>query len=183
MSLTKFKIHPAIGGIKLKAGFSLIEMIIVVSILGLIAVISSGFLLVSLMASNKAEATKEVRQNGNYALSVIEGLILNSTSVGCTGVSNEEIWTKDLENNLATVIFDSASKRIASFSGSLGVATSTYLTGSNVTVSDCIFTCVQDPGRPAKVVINFAVSKGGSGARPSEKASLQFQTTVVTKNY
>lgn len=168
---------------KLKnCGFSLIEMIIVVSILGLIAVISSGFLLVSLMASNKAESTKEVRQNGNYALSVIEGLILNSSSVGCTGGSNE-IWIKDLRDNLATVIYDSASKRIASFSGSLGVGTSTYLTGSNVTVSDCVFTCTQDLGRPTKVVINFSVSKGGSEARPSEKASLQFQTTVVTKNY
>jgi len=163
-------------------GFSLIEMIVVISILGVVMVIASSFLLVSLMASSKAEITKEVRQSGNQALSVIEGMILNSLDVGCTigTTGGSGIWVKGIDNNLSTVVFDETYHTIASIS-----ANKTYsLTSTNVSVTNGSFTCgIKNPGQPTKIGVSFSVGIGGVSSRPSEKAALDFQTEVVTRNY
>ncbi len=156
-----------------QSGFTLIEMIVVVSILGLIAVITSGFLLVSLTATSKAEVVKEVRQNGNYALSVMEGMILNSRGVGCS--SPDRISVTDANGNLTT--FRCQDNKISSVS-----AQTVYLTSPNVTVSNCQFTCGDNPGLPIKVHLKFTVQKGGGDARPAEKASLDFETEVMPRN-
>lgn len=163
-------------------GFSLIEMIVVISILGVVMVIASSFLLISLMASSKAEITKEVRQNGNQALSVIEGMVLNSLDVGCTYPLSPDTYrgirVEDINNKLSVVEFDIVNNKIASTS-----ATQIYsLTSTNVSVTGGFFTCDKNPGQPTTVVVNFLVGIGSPSSRPSEKASLKFQTQIVTRN-
>ncbi|HUV72185.1 MAG TPA: type II secretion system protein [Clostridia bacterium] len=154
-----------------KAGFSLIEMIVVITILGLVAVIASGFLLTTMMAGSKAEATKEVRQNGDYAISVMETLILSSRSVGCTA-GQSGINVTDLEGNMTTFLCQ----------GTKITSNSASLTGSNVAVSNCQFTCETDLGIPTAVGIGFSVSQAGTNLRAAEKATMSFSTKVITKN-
>lgn len=169
MLLTKLKTK----NLKRKiTGFTLIEMMVVVSILGLVVVITSGFLLVSLTAAGKAEVVKEVRQNGNYALSVMEGMILNSRGVGCSG---PEVNVTDADGNLTT--FLCKDNKISSVS-----AATVDLTSSSVTVFGCDFSCENNPGLPTKVHLEFTVQKGGVSSRPSEKASLEFKTDVMPRN-
>lgn len=153
-----------------RRGFTLIEMIIVMGLLGLISVVASGFLLVSMMASSKAQVTKEARQSGAYALSVMEGMILNSASVGCTPAENV-INIKDFGGNLTT--FQCLSGQIASNGAAL--------TAGNVEVSNCVFDCTITPGLPGKVAINFTVSRA-KGTRVDERASVVFSTQVITGN-
>ncbi len=164
-------------------GFSLIEMMIVISIMGVVAVIASGFLLVSLTASHKAEITKEVRQNGNYALSVMEGMILNSLSVGCTDPSPtvKALNVRNIDEGVTSFLCDEEAGRISSVSA--GIGGSVFLTGTNVKVQDCAFNCVKELGRPAVIEINFNVSQIAENARASEKATLDFQTKVITRNF
>ncbi len=159
------KFKPAEGG------FSLIEIIVVISIMGLIAVIASGFLLVSMAASQKAQITKEVRQNGNYALSVMEGMVLNSLFVGCS--SPNIIRTEDDQRE--PTVFLCSQGKISSNSANL--------TNDRILISDCDFSCESPSGRPTKVKIKFTASQSGVGLRASEKASLIFKTEVVTKNF
>ncbi len=162
---------------KLKAGFTLIEMVVVVTILGIVAVIASGFLLTSMVASSKAEITKEVRQNGAYALSVMEGLVINSRSVGC-GVSSPGpgISVTDLDGNVTVLACDTANQRIAS--------NAALLTANNVVVSNCSFQCSQETGKPPQVTIKFTVSHKGQDTdlKASEKAVLDFETIVSGHN-
>jgi len=160
-------------------GFTLIEMMVAISILGIVAVIVSGFLLTTLSGSGKAEVNKEVRQNGNYALSVIEGLILNAINVGCTPPLTINIT--DINGQMATISCDTTNFKIASSSA----AGSVDLTASNVAVSNCNFTCASLTGGPTKVDILFTVSQKTSGLipKPNEKMSIDFQSEVMTRNY
>lgn len=160
-----------------KKGFTLIEMLVVISLIGLIAVTASGFLIVSLMSSAKANVTKEIRQTGNYALSVMEGLILTSTSVGCT--SPNYVHVKDINGNLAT--FECRDGGSIS-SSSATITTPVNLISTNVTVSGCNFNCSTQPGLPTKVHLEYTLNKGDANSRPSERASVTFETEVLNKN-
>lgn len=152
----------------------MIEMIVTLAILALIVVIASGFLFTTISSSKKVEVTKEVRQNGSYALSVMEGLISTSRSV--VSCSDNKIIVLDQDGFFTTFECDETNGRISSNSASL--------TGSNVTVSGCNFSCTTDTGRPVKVSLDFIVSQKSSVTlRPSEKSSMLFQTEVMTKNY
>jgi prepilin-type N-terminal cleavage/methylation domain-containing protein len=160
------------------AGFTMIEMIVVVSILGLVAVMTSGFLLVSLTAAGKAEVTKEVRQNGNYALSVMEGIILNSRGVGCT--SPNTVNVTDADGNLTTFLCQD--NKISSISAVTGEIVNLTAPIPNLIVSGCDFSCPETPGRPTKVHLRFIIGRGDPSSRPGEKASLEFQTEIVPRN-
>lgn len=163
------------------AGFTLIEMIVIISIAGIVSLIASGFLITMIGGSSKAEVVKEVRQNGNHALSLIGGLVLNSKSVVCPDMVNNRILTiKDIYGFSADIsCLDNPDYYISSSSGGLIVR----LTGDNVAVSQCSFLCEHTGGRPSKVKIEFVVSQKAGSSKPSEKSSLKFQTEVATKNF
>lgn len=156
------------------SGFSLIELILVVSILAIVVIMASNFLLSTLSSSGKAGITKEVKQNGNFALSVMEALILNSTSVNCP--DDKTISLTDTEGSTTVFFCDETEGKISSNSANL--------TADNVKVFACQFTCENNVGKPSKVSINFSVrEKSALTLRPGEKTSLDFQTEVVTKNF
>lgn len=176
--------------LSLVAGFTFIEMIVAISILGVVALIGTGFLLTSLSSSGKAEINKEVRQNGNFALSTMEGLIISSKNVACptppTANAGKEIDVTDINGQLTQFICeDSADYRISSVSSTFSPPTTTtyILTADNVAITDCNFTCTTIIGNPTTVGIGFSVSQVGSSGRPNEKSSMGFQTQVSTRNY
>jgi len=157
-------------------GFTLMEIIIVVAVLGVISVIISGILITSLTGSSKAEVIKDVRQNGSYALSVIEGMVINSRSVSCT--TDQILTVMDLDGFSTNFFCNNG--RIASDSATLNA----YLTSTNVAVTGCSFTCSVNPGVPTKVEINFTVSQiGSSDLKSSEKSSQNFNSVVVARNF
>lgn len=153
------------------------EMIVVISLLGVVGVIVSGFLIATMKANSKAEITKEVRQNGDYALSVMQGMILNSLSVGCT--PPYVISVRDIENQLTVFRCNTTTGIISSNSANL----SANLTGPNVGVSNCNFSCSLSPGKPTRVTIDFIIGNKGTGLRPEEKSSVNFKSEVMTRNY
>ena len=156
-------------------GFTLIEMLIVIMVLGLVSVIGSNLFIGTLLGSSKAEILKEVRQNGEYALGIMEEMIKYCANV------------KDCESNSITikvgndqavtfkVLDDAGVARIAS--------NSSYLTSNKVKVVNFSVSCgTLVPGRPASVVINYSVEQKELTARPENKASMQFYTIVTTRN-
>ncbi|MBU2577209.1 type II secretion system GspH family protein [Patescibacteria group bacterium] len=159
-------------------GYSLMEMIVVISLLGVVGVIVSGFLISTMKANSKAEITKEVRQNGDYVLSVLQGAILNSLSVSCTNPSAniKIIRVTDLNNQITDYTCNITEKKISSGSA--------RLTGTNIAVTNCIFSCNTTSGRPTKVTIDFTIgNKSSTNLRPEEKSSVNFKSEVITRNY
>lgn len=168
-------------------GFTLIEMLVVVSSLALLTVVGSNLFFGSLFGSKKTESIKEVRQNGEYALKVIEETIKNSYGLQNCDDLNEQVVIKDKDNQLITFksILDTNNvSRIASVSGDLITGTTYYLTNDKIRVEnfqiDCDFVSEY---LPSTVTINFDVVGGNASDPPEKKASLHFTTSVSPRNF
>lgn len=158
-----------------RGGFTLIEILVVVGILGIIAVVGSNMFFSILRGSTKTKILQLVKQNGDYAISVMGRMIRNAKSVSGGGGSVTIINPDEMSTT-----FSCSDNTIASNSASL--------ISSEVEVANCsnVFTMLDigEAGvRPAVVKINFSLSQAGTPARPEEQASIDFQTTVSLRNY
>lgn len=141
-----------------------------ISAFAIVSVVTVSFLSMTLFSSSKTIAIKEVRQNGNYAMSVIERFVLSAKSVSeCTAQS---IKITTLDNEITTI--SCSAGKIASGSA--------YLTNNKVTVSNCVFSCTLTQGSPNMVGVGFTVSIGGASSPTHEKSSMSFQNSFIVRN-
>ena len=178
-----------------KSGFTLIEILVVVGILGIIAVVASNVFFTTLRSSGKTKVLTKVKENGDYALSVMERMIRDSQEV----VTNTD--NKICESGMNYLKFKRADGSTIEF-GCLEEGTangriasnSARLTSSEVKVDSCSFDCscpaafpnCTSEGTkfyPKTVTIKFTLSQFGATVRPEEQATINFQTTISTRNY
>lgn len=158
---------------KKKQGFTLIEVLMIVFIMGIVAVIGGNMLFSIMKGTSKAEITKEVKQNGDYAMAVMERLVRSAQN--CSSAGGVTITNPDGRTTRFFCEAVSGVTRIASNSG-------VFLTGDNVTASNCIFSC-DSTKTPPIVSISFDLSQKGTDLRPEEKAQIHFQRTVSLRTY
>lgn len=159
-------------------GFTLIEMVVATGVLVTVGMVASLIFFSTLRGVSKADITREVKQNGDYALAVIERMIRNSagvvtTTTPCNGSSQTSLSL--LNSDGMTTIFSLNNGKIAS-SGA-------FLTSEKVTVSNLSFVCSRNIGKPDVITVSFNVSQLGAGAGPEGLSSMVFQTTVSLRNY
>lgn len=173
-------------------GFTLIEVLMVVFLLGIVVVIGSNLFFSILKGASKAEITKEVKQNGDYAMNVMERMMRNAQEIVqnsdgqiCTPTMNKiKITNPDGNRTEFKCILQDEVTKIASSSAS-GTGN---LTGKNVTLgtscsaASLSFSCDSSKNPPV-VNISFDLSQKGTGLRPEEKAQIHFQTTVGLRTY
>ncbi len=162
-------------------GYSLIEMLVAISVLGFVAVAGSNLFFGTLFGSSKSEIIKEVKQNGEYALFTLEGMIKNSLSVIDCSSNSLTIKGQDGQETLFRLLSDvNGISRIAS--------NSSYLTGAKAKVSAFAIECTDlQPGRPVKVSISYTIenylgNQEAADVRPEKKGSLSFSTVVSSRN-
>lgn len=159
-----------------KNGFTLLEIMVVVGILGIIAVVGSGTFFSILRGSTKTKTLQLVKQNGDYAISVMERMIRNARRVSGGGDS-------------ITIVNPDGETTVFSCEGSPATiaSNSAPLMDKEVKVDSCynVFTVTSGISgvRPAVVKINFNLSQAEMTTRPEEQASINFQTTVTLRNY
>lgn len=168
---------------KRNSGFTLIETLIVVFLIGIVLVAGGNIFFGIMKGSSKAEIEKEVKQNGSYALAVMERMIRNSRRVtACDDLAGASLEIENSDYGLTT--FQLGEGRIASSSAGGDL----YLTTDNITVSSLTFTCVFDPPSSSdpqdirRVGINFILSVGAAEA-PETFAEIEFQTSVSLRNF
>lgn len=160
-----------------KNGFTLIEVLVVIGIFGILAVIGTGMFFSILKGSTKTRVLAEVKQNGNYAISVMGRMIRNAKEIESCPGSSIRIVNPDEE----TTQFDLSGPRIASISA-LGTG---YLTSDKVeidTTETNQFDCILSSGSPPVVTIRFTLSQA-VGTRAEETAEVDFKTTVSLRTY
>lgn len=171
---------------KAGAGFTLLEIIVSVTIIALIgAVISQAFLTTS-HSQIKTETIKEVKQNGDFAVTTMERMIRGASGASVTCTNNTVTFSSlDLGMTTFGCMADNGVMRIASTSA-LGT---NYLTSKAVTIggSDCPgstlrISCTRSPGLPTNVNISFTLSQKGSPPGTFEQAQASFETSVTTRN-
>lgn len=173
----------------INSGFTLIELLIAVTLLGIIASISTQAFILGFRSQGKSEALKEVKQNGDYALSIMESMIRNATDISSAVSTKLTITNRD---GYTTTFDCSDGIKIASISGISQLTpaptpTGIPLTTDKVIVSSCNFRVVSPdpPIYPKYVYIAYTLTRGGGGITPTPGAftSLDYQSTVSLRNY
>lgn len=162
--------------------FTLVELLVVAAIVLLIIGVVSNLFFSALRGATKTTIINEVKQNGDYALSVMERMIRNAASLNsptCPFSSSSNIVITNPDNYQTTFACPSPPNvRIAS--------NSSYLTSDKVAVSGCSFTCFKPTSSSAMVKITFSIHQpppsAGVTLRPEEKISINYETSVVVRN-
>ncbi len=175
-----------------KYGFTLIEMLVVITILGMLTATATGMFFTLLRGSLKSRTMLEVKQNGEYALGTIERMIRNAKEIVDFDSDNWSYLTiKNQDNGLTTFRCcgggeEDSNYLIASESGIL-TCENARLTNNKVKVSNCrnVFkvTAGETGVSPAIVSIEFNLGLAESGIRPEEAIEMKFKTQIELRNY
>lgn len=172
--------------LKYQNGYTLIELLSVISILVIISGIVSAILFSTLRGTDKTRITTEVSQNGSYAISVISNAIIDSGSVtqineidveDCTASPSGTQITLRRLNGMATS-FSCSNNNILQDNVEL-------VNSSTVKVVNCSFYCNQksdDPYSIPSVGISFRVEQK-TGGFAEQQSSSPFNTSVSMRTY
>ncbi len=160
-----------------KSGMSLIEILIVVSVFAILGMIVSVSIISTLKSARKSEAQIGVRENLNYAVSVIERQLRGAESVSpCPNTSNQVLnyVSSDRISTSFSCQFLGQDGYIASGSA--------RLTSEQILITSCNFACQQeDLNDPPTVIINIAARDALN--QQAEGSQVTIQTEISLRNY
>lgn len=175
-----------------QAGFTLIEMLVVVAIVGVVATISTQIVISLIRSNNKTNVQNEVRQNGSFVLDKMEREIRNSLNATVTiGEFIAGEYLLRLSQSDGSVIAYWCMPANATYPNGyinrqLGVNPVGSLLNNNTTtgvrVSSCSLSTLAGP--PVLVTINFTLTQSsGSATRSDLTVSQTFNTSVSLRSY
>jgi prepilin-type N-terminal cleavage/methylation domain-containing protein len=193
MKNTKYKIL----NIRYKiTGFSLIELLVVVALIGIIGYLTTSIFVLGFRTQAKSEILKEVKQNGDYAMTIMERMIRSAADIPnpICGVPNSELTILNQEGYITTFKCDESGHILQENGGfPAGTPPVTYnLTSDKVIVPTVgsgpfkCFTvvCPTPPTNPKYVYIEYTINQSGNANIPVEnQASMPYQSTVSLRNY
>ena len=156
-------------------GVSLIEILIVIGIFAVLGILSTRVVLLSLQGSKKGDSQVKVRENLDYAISIIERNLRNAESSLCPSTSKVTyVDSNDVPGSFSCLDVPSAGY-VASGSA--------RLTSDEIKIIACSFTCTASSGStPPKVAINIqAVDAVSQGSK--EGASISISTEINLRTY
>ena len=162
-------------------GISMIEILIVIGIFAVLGVLSTRVIFLSLQGSQKGDAQVKVRENLDYAVSVIERQLRNAGSVSppCPNSNHLVIGYSDSNNVPASFscVINATEGYVASGSANL------RLTSEEIKVTVCSFTCTAGTqSTPPRVAIDIrAVDAASQGSK--EGASVSISTEINLRTY
>lgn len=161
-------------------GFTLVEIIVVVSSVGIIMMIVVGTILQTMKAQNRSEALSRLSDEGNWILSELRRNIFNSNGVINCQPGNLAVGLSGLSDKVNTVLScDSsvANNMIASTSAGIPVR---KINASDVNITDCsnFAVCSVVNGKVSSVTFNFKIGTTISGVSTNQS----FSTTLTLRN-
>lgn len=156
-------------------GFTLVEMLLYISLAGILIVVLISMFTLSLNARLKNQSMSEVNQQGIAAIEYMTNTLRNATAYTspAAGASANSLT--------ATVPTASLSPTIFSLNGTIlqvkeGAAAAIPLTNSNVQITALSFKNLSRTSTPGVVQINLTVSK----TNPSSRNEFDYQKTFTT---
>lgn len=180
----------------MKKGFTLIELLVVITLVAIIGTITTQVFILSFKAQTKTESLKEVKQSGDYIMSVLEDMVRNSSDIqyDCNApASSLTILSQD--GQITKFVCDTSpeGKRyiasISAWSELVPSPTGVLLISNKATITDCsnVFrvVCPTPPLSPKYVFVNFTLENYMPGVVPGvgNQVSLDYQTTISLRNY
>ncbi|HVT01052.1 MAG TPA: prepilin-type N-terminal cleavage/methylation domain-containing protein [Patescibacteria group bacterium] len=174
--------------LKNNKGYTIVELLAVVSILVIISGIISSILYSTLRGSNKVKITTEVTQNGTYAMSVIAKTINDSRNVlQVDGVDIDDCTASPSGKSIEFQRLDGSTTTFSCSNGDLASNSASIINTETVKVDDasCVFTCYQkadDLYALPIIGINFKIEDKNATAEEL-KGSSDFQSSTALRNY
>ncbi len=158
-------------------GISLIEIIIVIGVFAVLGILSTSAVLLSLQGSRKGDAQVKVRENLDYAVSVIERNLRNAESSLCPSTLKVTyVDSNDVPGSFSCLSVGSAGY-VASGSANL------RLTSEEINIISCSFTCTAGSGSTLpEVAINIKAVDAGTGGS-KEGAAVSISTEINLRTY
>ena len=170
-------------------GFTLIETLVAIVIIGILGSSASVTLFSLLRGASKADIIKEVKQNGDYAITVMEIKIRNSQNVPiCTGVASNQLTITNIDNTTSVFQCDATTNVLKEV---INGTTTKVLTSATVSIpasptpcdtSNVSFTCTPTSTGAKIVSIVFNLSQSSSNATVAETSSQNFRTRINLRN-
>lgn len=174
------------------AGYTLLELIIVLFILTTMSSIIVGIFVVSVRTTTRISTINSLRQNGNYIMNQIikklqyaESLESVYDGTNITNFCPDTIPT----TSYFEIIISTSSTAVDSFSceningtDTISLNSNSLLDTNNFNVSDCYFKCYRENNSlPYTVIVNFTIEKKVNTVSDNPY-SVPFKSSVVLRN-
>lgn len=171
--------------LKMRAGFTLVELLVVLAITGVAGTVILGALSSTFRGANKSDSISTIQQNGNFVMAQLSRTIryaanLQSPTSCYTGssipVTLSSITILNSDNNQTTFACDLSSGSIASNGANL-------LNAQSVAMTACSFSCSQPtPYNAPTVTISFTLNKRNQNSLVENNSPITFTTSVNMRN-
>ena len=160
-----------------KQGFTLVELLIYVAILGSILVLLSGFFWNIISANIKENSYQEVQQNGSFSLIKMTQEIKKAKSIisPLPGSTSDSLSLEMQNPNLNPTIFDLAEGKLRITRGSNPPI---ELTTDRVVVSNLIFRNLSYSKSPGTIRIEIKIEHSNPGGKIEYQALINLKTSV-----
>ncbi len=160
-----------------KSGFSLVEMLVTISIFAVIGVLTTRAVSITLRGSKRADSSIRVRETLNYSMGVIERQIRNATKITNCPLTDPLVLSYTSYEGVSS--FFSCNLTAPGYVAS-GSAT-TKLTPADISITSCAFSCTQPKNNPPVVTVSLTAED--STQTGIDKAQVSTQTEIVVRNY
>ncbi|OGM05202.1 hypothetical protein A2125_01720 [Candidatus Woesebacteria bacterium GWB1_43_5] len=161
-----------------RGGYSLVELMVVLTVFSVLVLVATQALLLSLKSTAKSEALGKVKENIEYAVSVMERQLHSAKEV--VPCPNPDPL------NLSFISLDGSTLEFACKNpgedGYISSGAGGRLTSEDVSVISCSFSCSLNPGIPPQVEISIAVEDKSASAG-AQKARATSKSTVLLRQY
>jgi len=170
------------NGKKARLGFTLVELLVVMAIVGILSTVIISILFSVLRGTNKTNSVTLIRQNGNYALNQMTRIVRSGTSIStatpCNGVPGQRLDINQLDGS-TTQLFCSPSNGIYYTDAS---GKTTLIDKAVMTVSACTIVCEENATTSIPFVnILYTVTQYGT-ATSENAASVTFNGSAQLRN-
>jgi len=159
-------------------GFTLVETLVVIALFVIVGGISVNLLFSAMKSSTKSAMMNQIKQNGDYALAVMERTIRNGKSITPCPGTTQDITIQNVDDTTTTFDINLGSKQITKDTVPLTSSELEFVGFNNN------FDCTQTSGKPANVKITFTLSpRTGTWTSADPAPSMSFQTSITLRNY
>lgn len=161
----------------LNTGISLLEILVVITVFAVLGIIIARSVFLTLGGSKKSDSQVKIRENVNYALSIIERQIRNANSI-VTCPNSPTTTLEYLDENGVSASFSCVN---VGGSDSYIASSSARLTSGDIQIVSCSLACIPgDGGVPQSVKINVTAQDAASATAESY---VDFTTEIFLRTY
>ncbi|HUQ30263.1 MAG TPA: hypothetical protein VM103_01960 [Candidatus Paceibacterota bacterium] len=149
---------------RITSGFTLVELLLYVSIASFLLIAVSVFLSTLLSARVKNETVMEVEQQGSFVMDVMTQTIRNATAISTPATSTAAV-SLSLRTGVASTtptVFDLATSTLRVTEG---VGSSVAFTSADIVASDLLFSNLSGSSTPGTIRIQFTLTAINSSGR------------------